>query len=332
MADLRCKCMGIELKNPIIAGASKLTTNMDSIKAIEDAGASAIVCASLFEEQIELEQLQHDEESSALDGMGAEFSSMLPEIEHGGPKEHLMWVRKTKQAVNIPVLASLNAVNKGTWVEYARQLAETGIDGLELNFYYTPSEVGRTGAEVEAEQIEMLKAVKEAVSIPITVKLSSFYSNPLNAIKQMDAVGVDAFILFNRFFESEIDVEGEVHSKQFKLSPAGSNGTTNRFIGLLSGEVNADFVANTGVLTGIDVIKSLLVGANAVQVVSTLYANEISYLSTMLKDLEAWMDEKDYGSLAEFRGKLSRQNASDPYVYRRAQYVDLILNSNKLLG
>lgn len=332
MADLTCTYMGIELKNPIIAGASKLTMNIDSIKAIEAAGASAIVCASLFEEQIELEQMQHEEQFSAHDGIAAEFTSVLPEVEHAGPREHLMWVRKTKEAVDIPVFASLNAVTKDAWVEYAQQLAGTGIDGLELNFYYTPSDLGKSGAEVEAEQVEMLKAVKAAVSIPITVKLSNFYSNPLNVIKQMDGVGVDAFILFNRFYESEIDVATERHSKQFKLSPAGSNGTSNRFIGLLSGEVNAGLVANTAVLTGTDVVKAVLAGAHAVQVVSTLYANEISYVGTMLKDLEAWMDEKGYASLADFRGKLSRQNTTDPYVYRRAQYVDLILNSNKLLG
>jgi len=332
MADLTCTCMGIELKNPIIAGASKLTMNIDSIKAIEEAGASAIVCASLFEEQIELEQMQQEEQLSAHDGIAAEFTSVLPEVEHAGPREHLMWVRKTKEAVDIPVIASLNAVTKDTWVEYAQQLAGTGIDGLELNFYYTPSDLGKTGAEVEAEQIETLKAVKAAVNIPITVKLSNFYSNPLNVIKQMDAVGVDAFILFNRFYESEIDVEKQAHSKQFKLSPAGSNGTSNRFIGLLSGELKAALIANTGVLTGTDVVKATLAGAHAVQVVSALYAKEISHVGTMLKDLEAWMEKKGYASLTDFRGKLSRQNTSDPYVYRRAQYVDLILNSNKLLG
>jgi dihydroorotate dehydrogenase (fumarate) len=324
--------MGIELKNPIVAGASKLSANLETIRQIEEAGAGAIVCASLFEEQIQLERMKFEEEISAHNDLDAEITSLFPEVEHGGPKEHLMWVRKTKEAVSIPVIASLNAINRETWVDYAKQLEETGVDGLELNFYYTPSELTKTGVDVEAEQIEILQAVKEAVGIPITVKLSCFYSNPLNTVKQMDAAGVDAFVLFNRFFESDVDIETEEHCKPFSLSTAGSNNMPNRFIGLLAGDIEADLIANTGILTGEDVVKAVLKGADAVQVVSTLYTNEISYLGTMIADVEAWMDKKGYASLADFRGKLSRKNISDPFVYRRAQYVDLILRSKELLG
>lgn len=332
MANLECTYMGIKLKNPIVVGASKLTTNIDTIKQIEEAGAGAIVCASLFEEQIQLERMKLQEELSAHDDFDAEISNLFPTVEHGGPKEHLMWIRKTKEAVKIPVIASLNAVNKDTWVDYSKQLEQTGVDGLELNFYYTPVELKKTGKGIELEQIEILSAVKSAVNIPITAKLSYFYNNPINVVKQMDDIGVDAFVLFNRLFESEIDIETEEHTKPFNLSEPGDNRILNRFIGLLFDEVKADLIANTGILNGSDIVKAILSGAGAVQIVSALYTNKISYLATMLNELAAWMERKAYASLEDFRGKLARKNIPDPFVYRRAQYVDLILRSNELLG
>ncbi len=324
--------MGIELKNPIVAGASKLTAKMDTIEQLEEAGASALVCASLFEEQIQLEKMKFEESMSFHDDSDAEFGGFFSMMEHGGPSEHLMWVRKTKEAVNIPVIASLNAINKDTWMDYAKRLEDTGVDGLELNFYYTPSEVEKTAEDVESEQLEVLQSIKSEIKIPITAKLSYFYNNPMNIIKKMDNVGVDAFVLFNRLFESNIDIEEEAHIKPFKLSMEGDNRLPNRFIGLLSGEVNADLIGNTGVLTGEDVIRAILAGAGAVQVASTLFKNEIKHLTTMLQDLEAWMDKKGYATLDDFKGKLSRKNVNDPFVYRRAQYVDLILRSDELLG
>lgn len=332
MADITCSYMGIPLKSPIIAGASKLTSNIDTIKQLEEAGAGAIVCGSLFEEQIQLERMQLEETMTVNDNLDPEISHLFPEVEHGGPSNHLMWLKKTKEAVNIPVIASLNAVNKATWVEYAKQCEACGVDGLELNFYYTPREVEKNSYAIESEQLEILRAVKAVMTIPVTVKLSYFYSNPLNIVKQIDEVGVDAMVLFNRLFESEIDPEEEKHTRPLNLSSSGDNKLSNRFIGLLSDQVKADLIANTGVLTGKDVVKAILVGASAVQVVSTLYLNKVPYLKTMLKDLEDWMDKKGYASLDDFRGNLSKSNVPDPFIYRRAQYVDLILRSNELLG
>lgn len=332
MADLKCKYMGIDLKNPIVAGASKLTSNIKTINQLVETGAGAIVCASLFEEQIQLERMRFEEEMSAHADFDSEISSMFPEVEHGGPAEHLMWVRKTKEAVNIPVIASLNAVNEDVWVDYAKQLAGTGIDGLELNFYYTPRDLDKTGDEVEAEQVRTLQQVKAAVNIPVTVKLSSFYGNPLNAVKRMSDAGADAVVLFNRFFESGIDIDAVAHDKPFNLSAPGSNALTNRFIGLLYDEVDANLIANTGILDGPDVIKALLVGADAVQVVSGCYIGGTERIGKMLTELDAWMEEKGYAALDDFRGALARKNVADPFIFRRAQYVDLILRSNELLG
>jgi dihydroorotate dehydrogenase (fumarate) len=323
--------MGLELTSPIVAGASKLTANIDTIKQIEQAGAGAVVCASLFEEQIQLERMKLEERLSAHDDLDAEITSLFPHIEHGGPKEHLMWVRKTKEAVGIPVIASLNAVDTGTWVDYARRLEDTGVDGLELNFYYTPGNFDRAAQDIESEQVEVLHRVTAAVGVPVSVKLSHFYSNPLQVVGRMDAVGVDAFVLFNRLFESDIDIESERHTKPLNLSCAGDNKLINRFVGLLYGRVKADLAANTGILGGADVIKAILAGAGAVQVVSALYAHKVPYLATMLEQLSAWMDKKGYATLADFRGKCARVNINDPFVYRRAQYVDLILRSDELL-
>ncbi len=324
--------MGIDLKNPIIAGASNLTTRIDTIKEIEEAGAGAIVCASLFEEQIQLETMQFEEELASHNYVAAEIGNLHPSVEHSGPQEHLMWLSKTKEAVSLPVIASLNAVNKETWVEYAGLIEETGVDGIELNFYYTPTDANKTAMYIEKEQMEILEAVKAKVKIPISVKLSYFYSNPVNVVKQMDALGVNAFILFNRLFESDIDIESEKHTTPVRLSSPGDSRILNRFMGLLYGNVKSDLIGNTGILTGKDVIKAILAGASSVQVVSTLYKNKIPYIATMLKDLETWMEKKEYASISDFRGKLSRKNIHDPFVFRRTQYVDLILHSGELLG
>lgn len=332
MADLKTTYMGLELRNPIIAGASKLTANVDKIKQMVDAGAAAVVCASLFEEQIQLERLKMDQTMSAHDNLDAEIGSIFPELEHAGPKEHLMWVRKTVDAVDVPVIASLNAVERETWVDYAVQLADTGAAGLELNFYYTPDDDGRTAGDIEDEQIGTLAEIVEKVSLPVSAKLSYFYSNPLNVVKRMDAAGVDAFVLFNRLFESDVDMVNEQHSTPLNLSHPGDNRLPMRFVGLLAGEVNASLAANTGILTGADVAKAVLVGADAVQVVSAIYKSGMSQIASMIEELEAWMTRKGYATLGDFRGKLSRKNISDPYVYKRAQYVDLLLRSGELLA
>ncbi len=332
MTNLECTYMGINLKNPIIAGASKLTANMDTIKKIEEAGAGAIVCASLFEEQIQLERFHLDEMLNEYNNLDAEIGNLHPAIEHGGPKEHLLWLSKVKKSVAIPVIASLNAVKKETWIEYAGMIEETGVDGIELNFYFNPDNSDKSAIEIEKEQIEILKEVKAKLTIPIAVKLSYFYSNPIHVIKQMDAIGINAFILFNRLFESEIDINTETHTTPFNLSVSSDSRLHNRFTGLLYGDVNAELIGNTGIINAKDTIKAILSGANAVQVVSTLYKNNISYITILLKEMEDWMENKGYKILSDFQGKLSRKNITDPFVYHRAQYVDLLLHSKELLG
>lgn len=331
MADLKTKYMGLNIANPIVVGASKLTSTVEGIQQAEEAGAGAVICASLFEEQIQLEQWKMDNDIASLSDVDSEISSFFPSLEHSGPKEHLHWVKKAKESVKIPVIGSLNAVEKDTWVEYAKMMQDTGVDGLELNFYYTPGCFDKSGAEIEKGQLEVIEAVKKAVKIPIAVKLSYFYSNVLNLISQMEKLGVSAYVLFNRLFESDIDIDEEKHTTPLNLSSKGDNKLACRYLGLLYGKVKGDLCSNNGIFTGRDVVKAILSGASAVQIVSTLYKNRFDQVEEILKDLDHWMDAKSYKSIKEFKGKLSEKNLDDRFIYKRAQYVDLILRSHELL-
>ena len=331
MADLRTKYLGLQLKNPVIAGASNLSSDLDKLKQLEEAGASAVVYKSLFEEQIHLERYQMEEELTEFDERHPEMIKTHPDIEHAGPEAHLHELRKAKEALDIPVIASLNAVYKETWVEYAQKLEETGVDALELNFYSIPKSFEKEAADIEQEQLNLLESIKNAVSIPVSVKLSPSYSNPLNVIRKMDQKKVNGFVLFNRFFEPDIDINQEDHNFPFNLSRKGDHKMPLRYAGLLYDNIDGDVCSSTGIFDGADVIKMILAGADCVQTVSSLYINKIGHMTRMLDDIEKWMDKKGYTSLDEFRGKLSRARLSDPFVYKRAQYVDILMNPEEII-
>jgi dihydroorotate dehydrogenase (fumarate) len=297
---------------------------------MEEAGAAAVVFKSLFEEQIQLEAAQMDDDMDEYAERHAEMTSLFPTLEHAGPREHLMNVKKAREALSIPLIASLNAVYKETWLEYAKLLEDTGVDGLELNFYYVPRNADVSCEEIVNEQIEILKQVKSSISIPVSAKLSPFYANPLNVISEMDKTGVDAFVLFNRIFQPEIDIENEKHIVDFPLSSEYESKLPLRFAGLLYDTIKADIISARGIQNGNDVVRMILAGADAVQIVSTLYTNKITHIVTILKEIESWMESKGYKSLKDFRGKLSNKQLNDPLVYKRAQYVDLLLKSEGL--
>ena len=330
MTNLKTNYMGLELKNPIVVGANNLVTNVKILKQMEEAGAAAVVYKSLFEEQIQLEAAQMDDEMDEYAERHAEMTSLFPTLEHAGPREHLMNVQKAREALSIPLIASLNAIYNETWLEYAKLLEDKGVDGLELNFYAVPRDPGVSGEDIINGQIDILKKVKSSISIPVSVKLSPFYANPLNVIQRMDKAGVDALVLFNRLFQNEIYLDQEQFVADFPLSETYENKLPLRFAGLLYGQVKASIVSNTGIQQGTDTVKMILAGADAVQVVGTLYRNKVQHISKMLKDMEAWMEGKGYKSLSDFRGKLSNQQINDPFVYKRAQYVDLLLKSEEL--
>ena len=330
MADLSTTYMGIKLKNPLILGASNLVTKPDTVRQIADAGIGAIVYKSLFEEQIQLESLQLDDELTEYEERNAEMTRLFPNIEHAGPKEHLYNVKKLKESVDVPVIASLNAIYEPTWIEYAKELEATGVDGLEINLYAVPGYFEVTGQSVEDKQVQVVKAVKSAVKIPVAVKISLFYTNPLNFIKKIDEAGADAYVLFNRFFQPEIDVETEEFNFPWELSNAKDHMMALRFAGLLYGNLDGSICASRGIYTAEDVIKMILSGADAVQVVSTVYKNQPAVITEILEGVEHWMDKKGYRSLDDFRGKLSRKNMKDPFTYRRAQYVDILAKSEEI--
>jgi dihydroorotate dehydrogenase (fumarate) len=331
MADLRTSFLGIEIKNPIVAGASNFSNDLDKLKQIENAGAGAVVYKSLFEEQIQLERAQLDEELTEFNERHPEMVTTHPYIEHAGPKEHLVELEKAKKNLNIPVIASLNAIFKDTWVEYAQRIVETGVDGIELNFYKIPNDFEKDGIDIEEEQIDILKSIRSKISIPISVKISPFYTNTLNVIRQMDEESIDNVVVFNRMFEPDIDIKQQDHKFPFNLSSKGDYKLAVRFAGLLYDQINANISANTGIYSGEDVVKLILAGADTTQVVSTLYKNGIDHIQQILKDIEKWMDENNYSSIKDFKGKLAQSQISDPFVYRRAQYVDILMNPHEII-
>lgn len=331
MANLKTSYLGIELKNPVIVGASNLVNNLENVKKLEEAGAAAIVYKSLFEEQIQLESAQLDDKLHEYAERNAEMINIFPNLEHAGPEEHLFNIARVKKTVKIPIIASLNAIIEESWIDYAKRIEEMGVDALELNFYYVPKDVETDGRTLITEQVAILKAVKDAVNLPVSVKLSPFYANPLNLVKKLDDAGADGFVLFNRLFQPEIDINKEEHYTPFNLSVPEDNRLPLRFAGLLYKNVKGNVCSNTGIFTGKDVAKMILVGADCVQVVSTVYKNKINYISTILKDLETWMDSKGYKSLSDFKGKLSNHSLNDPFIYKRAQYIDLLLKSDEIL-
>ena len=325
MADLSTTYMGIKLASPIVVGACSLSSHVDRIKRLEELGAGALVIKSLFEEQIELERAELSDALEVGSGYYQEANSYFPEVEHGGPEQHCFWVQKARKSVKMPLIASLNAASMGSWVDWAVRLEETGVDGLELNVFTLGTDMSVSGADIEARLYEVVESVKSKVKIPVSVKLSPYFTSPSYVAKQLDQRGVDALVLFNRFFQPDIDVAWEKVSGRLRLSTPAEQATSLRWIGLLAGRLSNDLIASKGIHDGKTVAKMLLAGANAVQVVSALYVHGLDHLKVMNENLAAWMDEKGYATIDDFKGKLGRKNLDEPGVYERAQYIKLLL-------
>jgi dihydroorotate dehydrogenase (fumarate) len=330
MINLKTTYLGLELKNPIIIGASNLVSDSSNLKAAEDAGAAAIVFKSLFEEQIQLESYHLDNQMEEYNNRNAEMVKLFPDMNHAGPQEHLHKLRKAKESVSIPIIASLNAVYHESWIEYAKLIEDTGVDALELNFYSIPKDFTKDEKDIISEQLAIVKEIKKSLNIPVSVKLSPYYTNILKFISELDKVGVDGLVLFNRMFQPDIDLEKEEHFSPFNLSSENENRIALRFAGLLYGRTKAKICANSGIMSGKDVLKAIMAGSDAVQVVSTLYKHKISHIADMIHEMNEWMKAKKYNSLKDFKGKLSEKNTKDPFVYKRAQYIDLLLKSEEL--
>jgi len=330
MVNLSTKYMGLELKNPIIIGACNLTNDLDFAPRLEDSGAAAIVCKSLFEEQIQLENLQIHEEMSEYANRNAEMITLFPEMEHAGPQEFLINLAKLKKSVNIPVIASLNAVYKETWLEYSKLIEETKVDALELNFFTVPDKFDKDAETISNQEIEIFKEIKKQLKIPVSIKMSPYYANPLNIISRFDKEGVDGFVLFNKFLQPDIDIQKEEHHLPHMLSSQEDNKLPLRYAGLLFENIHGSVCCNSGIHTAEDVIKMILGGADCVQVVSTIYMNKPEYLQIMLAEIEKWMESKGYNKLSDFKGKLSKKALKDRFVYKRAQYIDILLQNAEI--
>jgi dihydroorotate dehydrogenase (fumarate) len=330
MADLKTSYLGLELKNPVIVGASNLVTDMSALQQIEDAGAAAIVYKSLFEEQIQLERAQQEDHMEEYSERHAEMVSLFPKIKHAGPEEHLHNLKKVVDKMSIPVIASLNCVYDITWADYAKKLEETGVAAIELNLYSNPRVAERPGKDIVDQRLAILKKVKQTVGIPVSVKLSPFYTNVLGVIDQMDKTGVDGFVLFNRIFQPDIDIDTEQLIFPWFLSCEGDYRLALRFSGMMHGNINANICGATGIFNANHVIQLLLAGADVVQVVSTLYRNGIGQIKNILTDLEAWMNKKGYNNIDDFKGKVSKKNLNDPFAYKRSQYVDILMQADDI--
>ncbi len=326
MADLSTTYMGVALQNPLIVAASSISSHIDRVKKAEEAGAAALVIRSLFEEQIEHDATTMSDFMERMAYISPEIqSSFYPPIEHGGAREHLMWVEKTRRAVNMPIFASLNAVSAGAWVEFARQLQETGVSGLEVNYYIVAADPKVPGTELEKALLDIVGSVKQAVSIPVAVKLSPYYTSTPNLVSELEKRGADAVVMFNRFLQPDIDIDQEALVNEMVLSTASEMRVPLRWIALLYGRTKMDLILNTGVHSGRDAIKAVLAGATAVQSASAIIQNGLPYISTMLMQMQSWMDEKGYTKLSDFRGKLSQQKIDDPFGFERAQYMKLLM-------
>jgi dihydroorotate dehydrogenase (fumarate) len=331
MANLKTTYMGIALKNPIIIGANNLVTDVDNAKKLEAAGAAALVYKTLFEEQIQLESYELEQQLEAYNERNAEMTKLFPDIEHAGPREHLLNLKKIKQAVTIPVFASLNCITCDTWVDWAKELETTGVDGLELNFYHVPHDVTIDEAVIIQEQINIAHDVVKAVKIPVAVKISPFYTNPLNFVSRLDAVGVKGITMFNSLFQPDIDITNQKLVFKFKFSNEEDNRLPLRYAALLSGNIKASICSSSGIYYGDDVVKMTLAGADAIQIVSAIYKFGFDVVGKMLKELDTWMVDKGYVNLSDFKGKMSKQNIRSPFAYRRAQYIDILMRSDNVL-
>jgi dihydroorotate dehydrogenase (fumarate) len=323
--DLSTTYMGFKLPHPIIPGASPLGYSLDAAKQLEDAGAPMLVMASLFEEQIKAEQIATirsiDEGSQSY----GEALSYLPkaDIFTLGPEEYLDRIAQLKKAVKIPVIASLNGSAPGVWVEYAKLMEQAGADGLELNIYEIATALEESGEQVEKRAIEIVEAVKSATRLPIAVKLAPFYSSFANFAHQLDRRNVNALVLFNRFYQPDIDVES-LEVLRVNLSSSSELLLRLRWLAVLSGRVNAALAASGGVHTAVDVVKAIMTGAHAVQTVSALLTHGPGYLAILHKDLAAWLEKHEYESLAQMQGSMNLLRCPDPKAFERANYMQVL--------
>jgi len=324
--DLTTNYLGLRLQHPLMPGASPLADSLDTVKRLEDAGASAIVMRSLFEEQITREMNGMVHHMEVHEESFAEALSYFPKPDDFvfGNEEYLEQIRKIKVAVRIPVIASLNGYTNSGWVSYAAKMQQAGADALELNSYYVATDPKQTGAEIEARAVEIVKAVKAAVTIPVAVKISPFFSSVANMARRLDEAGADALVCFNRFYQPDIDVEALEAVPSLHLSDSSELLLRIRWLAILCGQIKADLAASGGVHTGLDAVKAVMAGASAVQVVSRLLEDGPQQLKVIIDGFRRWLEEHEYESAAQMRGSMSLQKSPDPAAFERGNYMKVL--------
>jgi len=326
MTDLTTTYLGLKLRNPLVASASPLTKKIENAKKLDDAGIGAIVLYSLFEEQIIHESLELDHYLTRGSESFAEATSYLPDtgIYSMGPGKYLDHLSAIKRAVSVPVIGSLNGVSKGGWTQYARHIEEAGADALELNLYYLAADPALTGGELEQASLDLVAEVKQAIHIPLAVKLSPFITALPNFASRLKTAGADGLVLFNRFYQPDFDLESleVVHSLQ--LSTSYELNLPLRWISILYGKVAADFALTSGVHTAQDVLKAMMAGANVAMMASELLANGYSRIGDMLSVMQAWMQEHEYASISQMRGAMSQKAVREPAALERANYMRVL--------
>lgn len=326
MTNLSTNYLGLKLKNPLVASASPLSKKIDKAKKLEDAGASAIVMFSLFEEQIIHESLELDHFLSRGSESFAEALTYLPD---GGmysvtPEKYLNQVAGLKKALSIPVIGSLNGVSKGGWTSYAKRIEEAGADALELNLYYLSTDPNLTAAELEDAQVALVADVKSAIKIPLAVKLSPYITSLPNFAKRIVDAGASGLVLFNRFYQPDFDLDELDIVHNLDLSTSADLRLPLRWISILYGKVNADYALTSGVHTAKDVLKSMMAGAKVTMMASTLLHNGETVIPSMLKDLQTWMKEREYESIEQMQGSMSQKNVKEPAAFERANYMKVL--------
>ena len=324
--DLSTKYLGLKLRTPLVPAASPLSEEIDSIKQMEDAGASAVVLYSLFEEQLRQDSAELDHHLEHGTFSFAESLTYFPDLKDYrlGPEEYLKHIAEARKAVKIPIIASLNGSSTGGWTEYAKAIEQAGANALELNIYYIPTDMDITSSQIEQTYLDILKAVKSVVTIPVAVKLSPFFTNFANMAKRLDQAGANGLVLFNRFYQPDIELESLEVKPNILLSTPMAMRVPLRWIALLYGRVKANLAATSGIHRASDVLKMLMAGADVTMLCSALIRHGVRQIGVIERDLVAWMEEHQYESVSQLKGSLSQRNCPDPSAFERAQYMKAI--------
>jgi dihydroorotate dehydrogenase (fumarate) len=322
-ADLRTTYMGLKLANPLVAAASPLSGTLDGLLALEAAGASAVVLQSLFEEQIKHHELKIDSILDSFTDSFAEARDFFPALDgyNTGPESYLHLVEQAKEALSIPVIASLNGVSRGGWTRYARLIEEAGADALELNIYFIPADARITSAEVEARYVDLVFDVAGSISIPLAVKIGPYFSSMANVAMRLAAAGAQGLVLFNRFLYPDISLQRMKVVPTLHLSSSEEALMPLRWIAILSGQLSISLAASSGIHSAQDVVKLLLAGADVTMMASALLRRGPNHLKQMISGLSAWLDEHEYVSVNEMKGSMSQSASPDPGAFERANYM-----------